>query len=289
MSFAMLAAALLVQSEAAAPPLAAISGAARYRLAASTDLMLAELDPGSAASIVRALGLGRDPDTGPAWSRIAAGAIQVRREAQDSADTLWFNPVLDAGLVIRWLREGETWTAIAAAPVLGETLRGEVVAGSAPLWAAGSGNLAIALKVSAARSFAAADAGSWNRLFAAAPYEALPVSERPDVAHRALAEMRLSPGYADSLTLLYRILTTEASGRAMPAAMRDSLVALGDAARLTLRPITALRRPDGWTVVLQSPDAPKIAWFAHFADPAPGAQALPAGFAAVALDGAETP
>jgi hypothetical protein len=48
--------------------------------------------------------------------------------------------------------------------------------------------------------------------------------------------------------------------------------------------VTALRHADGWTLVLQSPDAPALTWLVQFADPAPGTAAQPQAFA-VALPG----
>jgi len=282
----LLVAAMLMQAQpgaAAQPPVAAVAGAARYRLSASSALLLAELDPRSRAVFVAALGLDRDPAMGPIWSRVMAGALQVRREAQNSADTLWFNPVIDVGLVVRWARDGEGWVAIAAAPVLGETLRGDAGAVAlTPHWAGAGGNLADALAQSAARSFASADRESWNRLFEAAPADAPAIPVRPALAGRALARMAATPGYAGSARLLHRLLVSEdPAERRLPLALQESLSNFGEAARLTLRPVTALRRPDGWTMVLQSPDAPAIAWLAHFTDPAAGEPALPAAFATV--------
>jgi hypothetical protein len=283
---ALLIASAFAQAQpAAAPPLAAISGAARYRLSASPAMLIEGLDARSQAVFAEALGLA-DPGIGALWSQVMTGALQVRREAADSADTLWFNPVLDTGLVVRWVREGEGWTAIAAAPVLGETLRGEAgFAAGAPGWATGAGNLGQALKAHSARSFAAADAGSWNRLFEAAPASPVAAVVRPALASRALDRMTGTDGYEGSLRLLHRLLVTDdPAARRLPAALAASLAEFGEAARLTLRPVTALRRADGWTVVLQSPDAPAVAWLAHFTDPATGEPALPAAFSSVIVN-----
>ena len=58
---------------------------------------------------------------------------------------------------------------------------------------------------------------------------------------------------------------------------------MGQAARLTLRPVAAIRRRDGWSVVLQSPDAVAVAFMAHFADPPTGGEARLALFSEVPM------
>lgn len=273
--------------EAAQPreiPLAAIAGTARYALAASPDIVLRGLDPASQAALSYGLRMGLDTIPDAVWSRVMAGALQVRREFATSADTLWFNPLLDAGLVVRWVREGAGWRVLAAAPVTGETIRGQAPT-EAIAWPQAGGALATALVNSADKSFATAEAQSWNRLFEEAPDAEDVVFLRAELAARSLLEMLGSPGYQDSLAFLRELLVTDDPRTSkLPVALRQSLTEMGDTARLSLRPITAFRLNDGWSVALQSPDAPSIVWFAHFADPKPGEPALPIAFNAAGIN-----
>lgn len=265
-------------------PLAAVAGTARYSLAASADIMLNSLDPESRRVMAQTLAGEVDFIPGHLWSRVMAGAMQVRREATDSADTLWFNPVLDSGLVVRWVPDGNAWRVLAAAPVTGENLRDEPSV--YPIaWPMAGGSLQASLRASAITSFAAADAGSWDRLFEAAPQAQNVVMRRAYVAGNALDELTATPGYGDSLSLLYRLLgTDDPKASKLPPALVRSLAEMGDAARLSLRPITAFRLTDGWSVALQSPDAPGVVWLVSFADPVAGEPALPVSFSAVGMD-----
>ena len=283
-----------VQDVPAPLPLVAVAGAARYQMAAATPIMLDRLDPASRAVLSEALGAS-DRSPGPLWSRLMTGAVQMRREAADTAQTLWFNPVLDGGFVVRWRRGGNGWTAIAAAPVLGQRIRNQSngadpsvawpsVAWPSVAWIDSGGSLPDALFASARRSFAAAEAESWDRLFEPGGGDEPVLLARALSAERGLHDMARAPGYSQSLGLLHRLLVTDDPWlRKLPAQMRDGLTDMGEEARATLRPVTAIRRADGWTVVLQSPDAPAIAWLAHFVDPPAGEPALPARFNVVGL------
>ena len=285
-----LAALLLAQTPPAADvPLAAVAGAARYRLSASSDLLLQGLDPDSSAVFAERLMVDRERPLGLLWTQLAAGALQVRRESGGSADTLWFNPALDAGLLVRWTRVGGGWRAVAVAPFLGETLRGEAARDVAtPPWAQTDGDLARSLDEAARRSFAAAARVDWNPLFDAGAREELAVLARLAHARDALGDADLAPGYAGIAARLRRLLIVDDPGAAgLPDAVRSGLARLGSTARQSLRPVGALRRPDGWTVIVQSPDAPAIAWLVHFADPRAGQWAAVAAIAAVQLNDGE--
>ena len=244
---------------AAAGPLVADAGMARYALAADEALFLAQLDPSSRAVFESAIG----DDFGAAggfWSDIMAGALQLRREDGDTAEVLWFNPVFEAGLASRWQREGERWHVIAAVPVTGETLRGEPALPVLPGWMDSDG-LALGLASAAAAIWPAAQAADW---FGADSTGAGSVAiTRVLLARTALAEMTRAPGFAAARGEL-RAWLVGRSDATLPPPLRDALARIGSDARLTLRPVSALYRAEGWTVTLQSPDAPRIAWLAHF-------------------------
>lgn len=282
----MLPAPALAQADNSA--LAVVAGAARYRLSASADLLMQDLDERSQRVLAAALGLDEDPALGLLWPDVVAGALQVRREANSSADTLWFNPLLDVGLVVRWVPRDNGWEALAAAPFLGERLRGEAATDAlTPAWARRDTNLSASLRSAARASYAAADAGSWNPLFASAEADRLVIAARLIAARRAKQAVLTSRRAGDGLWLVRRLLVEDDPRQArLPDAMRASLAAFGESARRTLRPVMALRRPDGWSILLQSPDAPAVVWFAHLVDPAdPREPSIPQAFAVVSLAG----
>ncbi|MEI9905021.1 MAG: hypothetical protein WDN06_14450 [Asticcacaulis sp.] len=77
------------------------------------------------------------------------------------------------------------------------------------------------------------------------------------------------------------MVTGNPAAARLPVAMRRGLAKYGDDARSTMGPVAAYRRKDGWTLVMQSPEAPQIAWLIHFADPKGDDPAMPRGFVAV--------
>jgi hypothetical protein len=280
---ALLLAAMLVQEPAAAPaappPLVAVAGAARYRLSASSDLLLEYLDEDSRAAFARGLRVDRERPLGLLWSQLMAGAVQVRRETGDGAETLWFNPALDVGILTRWARGPSGWRATAVAPVLGERLRGEPVTDVVtPRWVARGGDLAEALEATGDATFAAAEREPWAPLFDPGQADVMTAVGRLMFARGAIRQMEAAPGFGLSVATLRRELSGASETSTLPAPVTASLVALGATARRTLRPVIALRHPEGWTLVLQSPDAPALSWLVHFADPAPGTSTQPQAF-----------
>ncbi len=247
--------------------LAAHAGKARYALAGSERLFLDIQDPSSRAVFEAALG----PDyglIGGFWSDLMAGAVQLRRESGDSAETLWFNPLFDVGLATRWQRGPGEWRAIAASPVTGEALRGEP-SNMVVQWDANA-DLKSAVEAKARASWAAGAHGGWlDRNLRDAGTAAV---IRVLAARASLDRMQTSTGYAQALADVSKSLVS-GDEAALPPSVRRALQLTGIQARRTLRAVSAYRRPDGWTLALQSPDAPRAAWLVDFADPAPGGRA----------------
>lgn len=252
---------MLVGIPARADDLVAHAGLARYALAADEGAFLDWLDPQSRAVFTAALG-GDHGALGDLWSQLMAGAIQMRREDAYLAETLWFNPLFDAGLAARWERRGDQWIAVAAIPITGEMLRGEPLT-QEPVRFAGS--IRDSAQTLAVRSWAAAADTDWLAL--PATNSGTAVLARMGAALTDLDLLRASPGYEDAgITARTALATGDDS--ALPPPIRASLQRMGDTARLSLRPVAGYRRVDGWTMALQSPDAPMLAWLVHFADPA---------------------
>ncbi len=249
--------------------LAAQAGSARYALAGDEGLFLDTRDPQSRAVFEAALG-GDHGGLGDLWSLLLAGAMQIRRESGDTAETLWFNPLFDAGLATRWERWESGWRAVAATPVTGELLRGEKIVVAPVNWGS-SGSLKTSVEARARITWTVSASGGWLDRDATGAGTAALV--RAMAARDSLNQLRIAPGYENAVMSVRQTLVTgDASG--LPAGVQKGLALIGQGARLTLRPVAGYRRSDGWTLALQSPDAPRIVWLAHFADPSGGGAAM---------------
>jgi hypothetical protein len=259
-------------------PFQAVAGQARMLLATSGPLADA-LDPASRAVLGKALVGPEGLNTDPLWERLMAGALQLRREQGMSAQTLWFNPLLDAGLLLRWTKDGSGWQIVQAAAVTGEALRG-APAGDGLGWTQQEARLSTALRRHGLASFRAAEAADWTPLFARAQRaEVLRRAARAEVSVEAL---QATPGYEMVRPLLAELLVTgNPAGLKLPAAMVESLNEMGERARLQLGTASAFRLEDGWTLALQSASAPGVTWLVTFAD---GSPALPVAFTAIGME-----
>lgn len=253
--------AALLPIPAVAGPLVADAGMARYALAADQQYLFEWLAPASAEVLAQAMG-GRNAALGHYWSTLMAGAVQLRRENAEAGETLWFNPLFDAGLAVRWEPSGSGWVATNAIPVTGEMLRGEAFS-ALPVSFVSS--IKAETEARARATWNAAEAGPWVAHDATSA--GLAVLGRVMDAQDGLDAMRASDGYAAAGVMLRGLLTTT-DDRGLAAPLRAALEMMGPDARLSLRPVAGWRRDDGWTMALQSPDAPMLAWLAHFTDPA---------------------
>jgi hypothetical protein len=238
------------------------AGTARFRLAASVDSFLAGLDPASQTTLGAFLRPGGDRASDPLWPSLMAGAVQVRQVHGDTAATLWFNPVFDAGLVVHWRRAAYEWRATDAVWVMGSELRHE---------RAGTDKSAAFADLAQASLRAAAA----SRLDAVSPSpSATAAAIRASAAADSLVRMYGTPGYqyARFGARLVLALSDPAQLPARPE-LKRALALYGTAARQTLRPVAAYRRADGWSLVMQSPEGPGAAWIVHFADSPGGLRA----------------
>jgi hypothetical protein len=265
-------AAMVLCAGAATPPsnsgpvdqaLVQTAGLARFRLAASVDAFLAGLDPSSQATLGAFLRPGGDRASDGLWPSLMTGAVEVRQTRGDRAATLWFNPVFDAGLLIHWRRVAYEWRATDAAWVLGRDVRHQRPAPGRPM---GFADLAQA-------SLRAADASQLDAMVAS-PNAAAVTAARLSSAADLLARMYATPGYRFA-RLGARLVLALSDPAQLPARpeLKRALALYGDGAREALRPVSAERRADGWSLVMQSPEAPGAAWIVHFSDPPAGLRA----------------
>ncbi len=243
---------------------AAQAALARYTLAADPGLLFDTADPQTSAVLQAALG-GDHGNLNDLWAQLLTGAVQFRRDvAPGVAEVLWFSSLFDSGIASRWQQseEGE-WQAIAATPISGEALRGEASIAGPVRWPA-HGSLKHAIEERALLTALAAQAGGWfERDHSDSGTAAL---IRAMDSRASLHAMLATPGYARKVAQIVALLVDGGEGPAPE--VRGGLTMLGAAGRMTLRPIVAFRRVDGWTLALQSPDAPRWTWLVHATDPA---------------------
>jgi len=177
--------------------------------------------------------------------------------------------VFDTGLLLRWRYAQNGWTVSDGWWISGSDLRAEP-AGTEPPLAIGRGDrtlLAHRLSSDAAKVFRTATAARW-RAPGVAPLAAARALDRIKAARTALDQMPAAPGYGDSVWHAREILVH--GGPTTPGIgphLRKLLGQLGTTAQNSMRSVSAFRNKTGWTLVMQSPDAPGAAWFVAFADP----------------------
>jgi len=144
-------------------------GVLRLKGAASMEALFKALSPESAAALRTALGYRGDAVDGY-WSVLLRSAVQYQRVTGETAQTLWWSPAADAGIALSWKAVGANWRVEKATPAMGETLRGQPIAfRGRPQWSAAGGDLAAALRQTAAATRQAVQAGALDRAFQRPP------------------------------------------------------------------------------------------------------------------------
>ncbi len=245
------------------PSLLATAATARFRLSASNERFLAGFDPLSRATIERALS-SKTVDR-RTWPQVMAGALQIRHQSGAEGETLWFNPLFDAGLAVQWHRIATNWTVTKAWSVLGESLRADSLRHGASLLAGDVDRSVVSDQFNiAARELPRFAAPNWHAPMQSSDATTEIVS-RVRAADAAIAVLRQSPGYARAVVDAYELLAfsgPDTSG--IRPALKRAIAGVDPDSRLTLRPVTAFRNGADWTLIMQSPDIPGAAWFVNF-------------------------
>jgi hypothetical protein len=202
-----------------------------------------------------------------------SGALQVRHQAGDEGETLWFNPVFDAGLLIHWRRTRSAWDAVSTQWLLGREIRGDDPGAHAPLpiQVVDVGSFGAAFPAVATATLERAAAPQWQVPRAAARDDT-EIRARFSAAATALRAMRKAPGYEHSVEVAHALLARhDPSGPRPSDALAAALNRLGSTALSTEQPVSAFRGSEGWSLVLQSPLAPGVVCFVRFKDNSQGA------------------
>jgi hypothetical protein len=251
------------------PSLLATAAAARLQLAVSPSVYLAGTDQTSRAVVSPLLSADASTAAGAIWNRVFVGALQVRHQQGDEGETLWFNPVFDAGMLVRWHRTRGAWIPTRAHWLLGREIRSDAPGKLAPLPIRGIDDIQLTATFAmvAATTFKEAAAPTWSAPDGANT-DGAELHARVVAAQDAVTKMQKTRGYRGSIAAAHQLLALsdprKTSGN---PALPPELDRLGSAARSTLQPVSAYRRGNsGWTLVLQSVFAPGVACFVEFLD-----------------------
>jgi hypothetical protein len=229
----------------------------RHGLAVAPAGLLGAADPAEAQPLRDALG---NPDTLALsrWADLLSASTQFFRSGAVEADSIWWNPLLDAGVAVRWRWAGRRWQVTKAAAFTGATLRGDGE-GPPPLEAAALNRRAVATRAAVTR-------GAADALFSG-PGEAAAVFARLRAASEALV------GLGDNEALAVRrysgarrLFTVPGTpGGAGGPALAAALAALSSDQRQALAPYRQIARENGVTVAWASAGAPDTVFLLHYA------------------------
>jgi hypothetical protein len=243
-------------------------GLLRIQGAVSFDRLLTML-PADAAGALRK-GLGYRGDAADRnWSPLLRSAVQFQKVDGKTAETLWWSPAVDAGIAISWNEVGSDWRIVAAAPVLGETLRGETVAfHGGPAWSAKADPQAqaAALQQTASATRKAVLAGALR-----------PLIEHPAASINVLTRSGMVDGHLllrfktsnRNRNLAARQLFTRSSSQVKEpgnVALGKLLASFSDQQRLMLAPRLVAANGNSETVLWGSAGATHRALLVHYPD-----------------------
>lgn len=238
--------------------IALLAEASRWRhgLAVAPAGLLEAADPAEAQPLRDALG---NPDALELsrWADLLSASTQFFRSGAIEADSIWWNPLLDAGVAVRWRWLGTRWQVTKAAAFTGATLRGDGE-GPPPLDAA-------ALKRRAAETRAAVTRGAADALFSG-PGEATAVLSRLRAASEALVGLDADEALAVRRhSGARRLLTVPGTpGGAGGPALAAALAALSADQRQALAPYRQAANGNGVTVAWASAGAPDTVFLLHY-------------------------
>jgi hypothetical protein len=195
------------------------------------------------------------------WSDIMAGALQVRQQSGRSGQTLWFNPIFDAGLVVEWKVDAGQWRPEAAWWVLGQDIRNGAAAKDGPKSAAAVDSAGLALQ-NGQEVFRIARASDWHAPAQSVEADKI-VRARVAAARASLGKLQASKG-GSAVYWAAKDLVTLGLPRAAAEGpkVKPVLAALGPDARERMRVVSAsLTGSHEWVLAMQSPDSPALAIF----------------------------
>jgi hypothetical protein len=237
------------------------AASARYRLTDTTTLFLKGFDAEGTKSLQSAVSVPKGTHDDAFWSDLIAGALQVRHQDGDSGQTLWFNPIFDAGLVIEWKLDTEQWQPEAAWWVLGQDIRNDAAAKGETKTVAVTDPASVTLQ-NGETVFRIASAPDWRPPEPSEKGKKI-VCERVTAARASLEKLQATKGGSTVYWAARGLLTLgQPSAAANGPKVKPVLTALGPDARERIRVVSAT--PTGthaWVIAMQSPDSPSLAVF----------------------------
>jgi len=245
------------------------AASARYRLTDTTALFLKGFDTDAVRALQTALSVpnGEPQSADTFWSDLMAGALQVRQQSGNSGQTLWFNPVFDAGLVVHWNLDAGQWQPDAAWWVLGQDIRNDAAAKEEIKTVAVADSASLFQNGEAV--FRLANTPGWRPPQQSQEAGRI-VRERVTAARASLDILQGSEGGSAVYWAARRLLNLgQPRAAANGPKVKPALAALGWDARQRVRVVAAYPvGPNELTLAMQSPDAPSLAVFVTASSPA---------------------
>ncbi len=215
------------------------------------------------------------PETRRSLSRIIGRSAEYVFVRDGEGFVGWFDPFADGWIISRWDTATGAWRLTAMASALPEQLKAspppnaELAADIR--WARRGGDVREALRSNerarVAGFAAAARSGAIARLMSDGDGQASAggvLSARDTFILEGLTVVHRAPGYGDYRSLLRQVFLTASDKLVADQTLRKRIDTLPKAVRMTLHPVMAFSRKDGFTVAVQSPFAPGLVFFADF-------------------------
>jgi hypothetical protein len=229
------------------------AASARYLLTDKASLFFNELEGAAAGALGDALRVPGGQAKETFWSDLMAGAVQVRHENKDKGETLWFNPMFDAGLVVDWKPGAGQWQPEAAWWVLGRDIRSSAAVEGKP------GSPADLTLRDGEEVFRIASAPGWRAPARSGDADKT-VRRRVVAARASLKKLQASKGGSAVYWAAIDLVTLgQPRASAEGPKVKPVLATLGTDARQRMRVVSAsLSAGHEWVLTMQSPDSPSL-------------------------------
>jgi hypothetical protein len=237
------------------------AASARYRLTDNTTLFLKGFNAEAGKVLQSALSAPKSGRDDAFWSDMMAGALQVRHQSGNTGETLWFNPIFDAGLAVQWKLDAGQWQPQAAWWVLGQDIRTGATANGTSKDPAPADPASLALQDGEA-VFRIAGAPEWRAPAQSQEADKI-IRERVTAARASLKKLQSTKGGSTVYWASRELVTLGLSqGAANGPKVKPVLSAPGVDAYERMRVVSASAiSAHAWMLTMQSPDSPSLAIF----------------------------
>ena len=236
----------------------------RLDMAAGPHVALARLQPGERVALAEVISR---PEDGPLWAELIGGATQFVRVDADEAESVWWNPLADAGLVLHWRRGTDRWRLDGAAPFTGAVLRGT----SNPAWAGTDSDPAGRIHAAALATRQAVESGAAARILADRPSSGPALAASAAVARSVFVRGDEAGLNADRIVAGASLLVSGRLADRPDSGLGRLMAQIPGEARARLRPVQRISDDHGVIILWGSPGMPNALLALRYPASAPAA------------------